>query len=401
VTATSAPAITVVKTADTAAITHAGQSVSYSFLVTNTGNVTLSDVTVVEDAFTGSGTAPVVSCPAEAASLAPGATVTCTATYVVTQADMDGAASISNTATAGGTPPGSDTPVVSEPSTVTIPVEPVSSLSLVKSASPSVGELIVGTKVTYTFVVTNTGNVTVHDVLVREGEFTGTGELPAPTCPAGALEPGAQLVCTTTYTLTQADVDRGTVTNRATATGTPPGGGEPPVSPPSEVVIPSPALPSVSLVKTADTEKITRVGQKVLYTFVVTNTGNVTLTDLTINEGDFSGSGTLSDPVCPALPNGLAPGQQTVCHATYVGVAADLKADKLTNTATVTVTPPNGTPVTSDPSTAVVKVVPPKGPGGLAFTGATVGWEVGGLAAALIGLGSLLLVVRRRTSKES
>jgi hypothetical protein len=62
--------------------------------------------------------------------------------------------------------------------------------------------------------------------------------------------------------------------------------------------------------------------------------------------------------------------------ATDVAAAADLKADTLTNTATVTVTPPNGTPARSDPSTAVVTVVPPKDPGGgLAFTGATIGWE--------------------------
>ncbi|MGD2205130.1 DUF7507 domain-containing protein, partial [Microbacterium maritypicum] len=89
-----------------------------------------------------------------------------------------------------------------------------------------------GQEITYSFVVTNTGNVTLTDVTVDEGVFTGSGSLSAITCPAGAasLAPGLQVVCTASYVLTQADVDSGSVSNTATATGTPPTG-EPPVSP--------------------------------------------------------------------------------------------------------------------------------------------------------------------------
>src|SRR5438046_810230 len=56
----------------------------YRYLVTNTGNVTLKNpVTVTDDLTT-------VSCPVlPAAGLAPGATLTCTSSYVVTQADVD------------------------------------------------------------------------------------------------------------------------------------------------------------------------------------------------------------------------------------------------------------------------------------------------------------------------
>ena len=66
-----------------------------------------------------------------------------------------------------------------------------------------------GQTVTYTFAVTNTGNVTVHGVSVAETAFAGTGTVSAVTCPATTLAPGASTTCTATYTVTQADVDAG------------------------------------------------------------------------------------------------------------------------------------------------------------------------------------------------
>ncbi|MFI9631044.1 hypothetical protein ACIHCL_36975, partial [Streptomyces sp. NPDC052042] len=88
--------------------------------------------------------------------------------------------------------------------------------------------------------MTNTGNVTLKDVKVDEGEFTGHGKLNPVNCPkeAESLAPGATVTCTAAYTVTQADVDAGTITNSAMATGTPPSG-KPPISPPSEITVPS------------------------------------------------------------------------------------------------------------------------------------------------------------------
>ncbi|WP_404502946.1 hypothetical protein [Arthrobacter sp. GAS37] len=113
-----APAVSLAKSVAETALTGAGQVLNYSFLVTNTGNVTLAPVTVSETAFSGTGTAPVISCPAGAASLAPGASVTCVATYTVTQADTN-SGSVTNTAVATGTP-ATGAAVTSAPSTATV-----------------------------------------------------------------------------------------------------------------------------------------------------------------------------------------------------------------------------------------------------------------------------------------
>ncbi|MFJ2535408.1 DUF7507 domain-containing protein, partial [Microbacterium maritypicum] len=356
-----APGITVVKSADTTEISSAGQTIGYSFLVTNTGNVTLTDVSVDEAAFTGTGTAPVVTCPAGAASLAPEAAVTCTASYVVTQADVD-AGGVSNTATATGTPPSGEPPV-SPPSTIEVPVVPAPGITMVKSASPNTADAyVVGQEITYSFVVTNTGNVTLTDVTVDEGVFTGSGSLSAITCPAGAasLAPGLQVVCTASYVLTQADVDSGSVSNTATATGTPPTG-EPPVSPPSTTEVPVDPAPALTVVKSADVDELTSAGQTVEYSFLVTNTGNVTLTDVSVDETAFTGTGTAPVVTCPAGAATMLPGAAVTCTASYVVTQADLDSGGVSNTATATGTPPSGEPPVSPPSTLEIPADPAPG----------------------------------------
>ena len=66
--------------------------------------------------------------------------------------------------------------------------------------------------ISYSYEVTNTGNVTLA------GPVTVTDDKATVTCPSGDLAPGASVTCTASYTITQADLDTGSVTNTATAT---------------------------------------------------------------------------------------------------------------------------------------------------------------------------------------
>ncbi|WP_410631117.1 CshA/CshB family fibrillar adhesin-related protein [Amycolatopsis sp. cmx-4-83] len=356
VTAVGGAALTLVKSVEPATVAGAGETVTYRFAVTNTGNRTLTALSVRETAFGGTGPAPVVECPSR--TLAPGQAQTCTAVYTLTQADADTGA-VTNTAEAIGSGPGGE-PVTSAPSRakVTVPGEP--GLSLVKSADPADdGHFRAGQTVTYSFVVTNTGNRTLTAVTVRETAFSGTGRLSPLSCPGGgatvaALAPGEQAVCAAAYVLTQSDVDAGKVVNTAVATGTPPQG-DPPVSDPSTVVVPTPPDAALTLAKTASPGTVSAAGQEVTYSFVVTNTGNVTLTALSIRETRFTGSGGTPGPVCPA--GSLVPGQHVTCTATYRVTQSDVDAGRIDNTAVASGTPPAGRPtVESEPANATVRV---------------------------------------------
>jgi hypothetical protein len=188
--------------------------------------------------------------------------------------------------------------------------------------------------------------------------------------------------------LTQADIDAGKVTNSATASGTTPGGG-PVNAPASEVTIPEAAHPGLTLVKTASTATVTTIGQSITYSFLVTNTGNMTMTGTSIHERAFTGTGTLAPINCPSNTT-LAPGAHLTCTTTYRVTRADLLARTIGNTATASATTSAG-PIDSSPSTAKVTAPPGSGvAGGSGGSGGTPPANTGTPVLQLAGFGGLL-----------
>jgi len=343
-----APALTLQKSVRPLVAAGAGTTVTFSYLVTNTGNVTLTDVHPTDTSFSGTGTPSPITCPIT--TLAPGQHETCTDTYKLTQADVN-ARKVTNTATATGTPP-SGPPVTSLPSSATVTIVPAHpAIAIVKTASPK-SLSRAGDTVHYHYLVTNTGNVTLTDVHPTDTSFSGTGTPSPITCPVTTLNRGQHETCADTYRLTQADVNAGKVTNTATATGTPPTG--PPVtSAPSSATVTIPARPGLSILKSASPGSFGEAGTTIHYSYLVTNTGNVTLTGVKVNDL-LPG---LSAVACPSAT--LNPGKDMTCTATYVTTAADLRAGSVANTATVTGNPPTGSPIVSGPSTVVIAAPAP------------------------------------------
>lgn len=404
-------AIALIKSADASGIHQpavVGDPIVYTFTVTNTGNTTLTTVAVT-DQLTGLPT-PVFTWPGPDGVLLPGESATATAGYAVTQADID-AGSVINNATATGVAPDGST-VTSPPATTTTPLGTAPALSLVKSVSPNgPADFVAGQLVTYSFLVTNTGNVNVGTLAIQEVVFSGSGAPPVASCPPGALAPGEQATCTADYTLTQTDIDAGHVTNTATATGTGPDAATV-TSNESSTEIPAAPAPALTLIKTADTAQATAVGQTIAYNYRLRNTGNVTLTAATVAETIFTGAGAAPAPTCPPAAAALLPGASVVCTASYVVVEADLTGKPIQNTATGSATAPDGSTVTTPPVTVMIDTVvpvptptptptPPSSETGtagvpLAGTGSVLSLGTIALAAALVVTGATILLVRRR-----
>jgi gliding motility-associated-like protein/uncharacterized repeat protein (TIGR01451 family) len=145
----------------------------------------------------------------------------------------------------------------------------------------------VGDVITYTFAVTNTGNMVLTNVVVTDPMIglTITGN-PIATLAVGA----SSSVIKGTYTITQADIDAGKVVNTALATAKDPKGNDvtdvsgTAVNNNTPTTTPLTQNPSILIVKSATTENYTNVGDILTYTIKVTNNGNVTLYQVLVTD---------------------------------------------------------------------------------------------------------------------
>src|SRR5262249_30313477 len=149
------------------------------------------------------------------------------------------------------------------------------------------------------------------------------------SCPSSSLAPGASETCTATYTTGQGDVDKGSITNTGTASGTPPTG--PAVTAQSSVTIPEAQAPSIGLEKTANITSFSPGGPLVTSSYTVPNTANVTRNQFAV-PAPMPG---LSAITCTQA-GALQPGQSKVCTATYTTTQADVDRGSVNNTGTAT-----------------------------------------------------------------
>ncbi|TPG31305.1 gliding motility-associated C-terminal domain-containing protein, partial [Flavobacterium pectinovorum] len=342
-----------------------GDQITYTFTVSNTGNVSLSGV-VVNDALTGS-----VNLAVTPAVLAPGDTGTATAAYTITQSDLN-TGNVTNTATATGTAP--DASTVSDTSgtaqgnddpTVII-LNQLSEFKLSKEGvyqdTNNDGIVNIGDKILFIFAVQNTGTTTITNVIVTDPMVTVTGG------PLASLAPGTtdNTTFTALYSLTQQDLDIGAVYNLAAADAKTISGNaittdsrDPspidsndsnydPLCPNCTVVVLK-QKSAIAVIKHAvfndnNADAIAQAGETITYSFTIINTGDVTLTGITI-----------ADPLPGIVMQGgpitlLAAEEDTT---TFTGVytikQSDINAGTVVNQATVSGRDPSNS-VVSDMS---------------------------------------------------
>jgi len=203
VTAIQSPALITVKVAAPTTYSTVGQNITYTYNVTNSGNVGIAGPINVTDNTTG--TKVVTS-----GNLNPGQSVIGTANYIITQADLNNG-SVTNAAFATGTFNG--TQVTSNTASTTVTAAQGPALTILKSASPTTYSAV-GQNITYNYNVTNSGNVVILGPINVTDNRTGTIHISN-----NSLAPGQSIIGTTNYTITQTDINNGSVTNAAFVTG--------------------------------------------------------------------------------------------------------------------------------------------------------------------------------------
>ncbi|SFJ29389.1 gliding motility-associated C-terminal domain-containing protein, partial [Olleya namhaensis] len=343
-----------------------GSEVTYTFTVTNTGTVSVDAITVT-DVLLGGDITVIPSGDANTNGvIEPTETWIYTANnYTVTQADVD-AGIITNTVTVTGTEilgntevTATDTYVIDENNTEVMFCTPIIGLNIVKSAEIANGEecLVVGSEVTYTFTVTNTGTVSVDAITVTDvllgGDITVIPSGDANT--NGVIEPTETWIYTANnYTVTQADVDAGIITNTVTVTGTEILGNTEVTATDTyvidenntEVMFCTPTA-LINIVKTGvfnndNANECTEVDETITYTFTVTNTGTLSLENVVITDPLLVNAAT---PVSVIYVSGdlnsndvLEPTETWIYTATYLVTQLDIDATEVVNTATITAT---------------------------------------------------------------
>ena len=281
----------------------------------------------------------------------PGATVSTTARYTVTEADIL-AGGFTNTVTVsfeGGKDfEGDDDVVVDDPETH-LTVNKVTTSQPFEGNAYTLDETI-----TYEVTVTNDGNLTVEGVTVTD-ELAGAILADGESAEVGTLTPGESATLHYSYTVTEADVLAGKVMNVATATGTSsnPNDPEVPVDPGTTedpVETPRPSLFASKTASDPADGKAFQLGEKIAYTVEIINNGNVTITGIVVSdklEGATLDEGQTDEAIT------LAPGDSAALRYSYTVTEADLVAGNVTNVATATGTDPEGNPVETEATTTV------------------------------------------------
>ncbi|RQO77925.1 hypothetical protein DBR40_08170, partial [Pedobacter sp. KBW01] len=325
-----------------------GNQITYTFTVTNTGDVTINDIVLVDSKLALTKTLP--------GTLAAGASLTYNEVYTLTQSDKD-AGKVSNTASVTAkTPAGNSVTDISgsgrsNDTPTETPVVSTPSFTFTKVAT-SVGTKA-GESIDYTFTITNTGSTTLSNLVLSDAAANVGSIQPASIA---TLAPGASINAVAKHTLTQSEINSGSFTNQATVKVTDSKGNtitqlsdDPATTTPNDPtvtkIVPSPAY---TLTKAA-ANTATKAGDVINYNITFKNTGNVTLTDIALTDANAD-AGSLT----PANITRVLPGETVSISAKHTVKQSDVNAGGFSNQVNATAKDPQGntlTKVSDNPAT--------------------------------------------------
>ena len=274
-------------------------------------------------------------------NVAPGAEVTATATYTVTEQDIVNGTFTNNvTVTFSG---------VDDKFTGTDTVDELEDanphMTITKTTvGADEGHIYkLGEVINYKITATNDGNLTLTNVKVEDALTGNVGEN---AFTIDTLAPGEAQTFEARYVVTENDVLAGKVVNNATGTATDPtdpNETKTPVTPgEKEDPIETPN-PSLAVVKTSDKTGVVKLGETITYTITVTNNGNVTINDIEVTDELTGNTGDNAFTI-----DRLAVGETKQFTATYTVTEDDILEGTIVNRATATGKDPRNEEVTGE-----------------------------------------------------
>ena len=323
--------LTLEKTASPTNYNLTGQNITYTYKVTNDGDVNLQGpINVTDDHING-------NILISQSGLNVSESKTNISTYPITSNDIN-ASYVTNSAFATGTYNGID--INSSSTTATAHYAP---LKIEKTASPTFYS-VAGQNITYTYKVTNDGDQNITSPInVTDDHINGNVSISQ-----NGLNVSSNTSKTAIYTINQTDINRGYVTNSAIVKSTYNG------SEINSTATATALYAHLTLEKTPSPTNYSVVGQNITYNYKVTNDGNVNLTGpIKVTDNKINGGAPFN-----LSAGGLNFGQNTSNTVNYTITSNDINASSVTNSATATGTY-NGVDINSTATTATVRYTVP------------------------------------------
>ncbi|MEP5253467.1 MAG: gliding motility-associated C-terminal domain-containing protein, partial [Winogradskyella arenosi] len=357
--------IAVIKTADfndenSNSCSDVGETISYTFNVTNEGNTSITNVELTDTML--GGEIMLASGDTDADNeLDVDETWIYTADYTLTQTDID-AGMVSNQATVSGisiidgatlTDLSDDDSVLEDDATETEVCQLPAAIAVIKIAevndanNNSCGDA--GETISYTFNVTNEGNTSITNVELTDTMLGGEIMLASGDTDAdNELDVDEIWIYTADYTLLQADIDAGMVSNQASVSGISITDGAvlTDLSDDDSVLeddatetevcqsTASIALIKIAEVNDSNSDGCGDVNETISYTFMVSNEGNTSVTNVELTDTMLGGLIALTSGDVDA-DNELDVNEIWVYTADYTLTQADIDAGMVSNQATV------------------------------------------------------------------
>ncbi len=341
------------------------ESILYTFTVTNNGDIDLDTVELMDDALGGNIPGPIPGTDEnEDGVLSPDESWTFEYLYELVQEDID-AGFKENQATVSAEPLGLDITIQDDSDDNSLLENDITNTTVPNNActdgAPSIGLDKSGQladinsdgcneSILYTFTVTNTGELDLENVIVEDDKFNGTVNGPTEGSDLGEdgiLSVGESWTYQALYTIQPADVSNGFVNNTASVSANPVGlQANVSQNASANTVVPNDACTNgsagIGLIKESELADAKGGGctDSIIYTFTVSNTGEVDLEELFLEDEKLGGY--IVGPV-PGTDNGndgiLSIGESWTFRVTYSLTQQDIDNGSVINQAMVSAQP--------------------------------------------------------------